>query len=105
MPDWLTNILADPASAALLVTALGAAVTVPLFNLVGQWLFRKGPTPPPLAHDARDLPEHPLLVSAKVHLNEPELEMLKDIAARTRRNERQLDRIIEKIDHVNDRLD
>jgi hypothetical protein len=49
---------------------------------------RRVPIPPPIAHNVRDLLEHPPLVSAKVHLNEPKVDMLNDIAARTRRNER-----------------
>lgn len=101
MPDWLITLLNNPVA----VTALGGAVFIPFFKMLADIFMKRGPTPPPLAHDARDLPDHPLLVSAKVHLNEPELEMIKDTAARTRRIERQLDRVIEKIDHVNDRLD
>ncbi len=101
MPDWLIKLLNNPVA----VTALGGAVFIPFFKMLADIFMRRGPTPPPLAHDARDLPDHPLLVSARVHLSEPELEMIKEIAARTRRIERQLDRVIEKIDHVNDRLD
>ncbi|MCO6386337.1 hypothetical protein [Aliihoeflea sp. 40Bstr573] len=102
MWDWFVN---NTAAVTALVTALGMALFIPLFDFLGKFFHRHGPVPPPAAYDARDLPDHPLLVSAKVHLNEPELEMLRETAARTRRMERQLDRVIEKIDHVNDRLD
>lgn len=101
MPDWLITLLNNP----LAVTAIDGALFIPFFRMLADIFMKRGPTPPPLAHDARDLPDHPLLVSAKAHLNEPELEMLKDIAARMPRIERQLDRAIAKIDHVNDRLD
>ncbi|AZN72243.1 hypothetical protein D5400_14015 [Georhizobium profundi] len=101
MPRWLIELLNNPAA----VTALGSALVVPLLTLIGLVITKRGHAPPPPAYDVRDLPDHPLLVSTKVHLGEPELELLKDAAARSRRMERQLDRLIEKVDHVNDRLD
>lgn len=101
MPDWLIALLNNPVA----VTALGGAVFIPFFKMLADIFMRSGPKPPPSAYDVRDLPDHPLLVSTKVHLGEPELELLKDAAARSRRMERQLDRLIEKVDHVNDRLD
>jgi len=101
MPRWLIELLNNPAA----ITALGTAIFVPLFTLIGLLVNKHGKTPPPPAYDVRDLPEHPLLVSTRVHLGEPEIELLKDTAARSRRMERQLDRLIQKVDHVNDRLD
>ncbi|AZN72728.1 hypothetical protein D5400_16895 [Georhizobium profundi] len=101
MPRWLIELLNNPAA----VTALGTSLVVPLLTLIGLVITKRGHAPPPPAYDVRDLPDHPLLVSTKVHLGEPELELLKDTAARSRRIERQLDRLIEKVDHVNDRLD
>lgn len=101
MPRWLIELLNNPAA----VTALGTSLVVPLLTFIGVVITKRGNAPPPPAYDVRDLPDHPLLVSTKVHLGEPELELLKDAAARSRRMERQLDRLIEKVDHVNDRLD
>jgi hypothetical protein len=78
MPDWLIALLNNP----LAITALGTALFVPLFNLIGQIISKRASGPPPKAHDVRDLPEHPLLVSTKVHLGEPELRQLAETAAR-----------------------
>jgi hypothetical protein len=99
MPRWLIELLNNPAA----VTAFGTSLVVPFLTLVGLVITKRGSAPPP-AYDVRDLPDHPLLVSTKVYLGEPELELLKDAAARSRWMKRQLDRLIEKVDHVNDRI-
>jgi hypothetical protein len=67
------------------VAALGTSLVVPLLTLIGLVITKRGNAPPPPAYDVRDLPDHPLLVSTKVHLGEPELELLKDASARSRR--------------------
>lgn len=109
MPDWLITLLNNPVA----VTAIGGAVFIPFFKMLADIFMKRGPTPPPLAHDARDLPDHPLLVSAKVHLNKPELTMLTESHRRIReideeclpKLERRLDQVIDKVQLVNDRLD
>lgn len=105
MPQWLIDLLNNPVA----VTALGTAFAIPLLNFLAQVLLRKSPPPPPVAHDVRDLPDHPLLVSTKVHLQDEEREMLLDVRKAIEKEVlpciRQLDRRLDKIEGRADKID
>jgi hypothetical protein len=94
VPEWLIDLLNNP----LAVTALGTAFFVPLLTLLGQIAMRKSPAPGPIAYDARDLPEHPLLIAAKMHLADEEMALISGVA-------RKVDRIDDQLQLIHDRID
>jgi len=98
MPQWIIDLLDRSAAVTALVTVIGTAIVSPFLIFFGKLLFRAAPPPPPVAHDVRDLPDHPLLVSAKVHLQDEELAMLTGIKKQLDRLEHDLDRIHGRID-------
>jgi hypothetical protein len=64
VPEWLIELLNNPVA----ITELGTVFFTSLLAFLAQVFMRNSPPPGPIAYDARDLPEHPLLVSAKAHL-------------------------------------
>ncbi|MCP1200041.1 hypothetical protein [Notoacmeibacter sp. MSK16QG-6] len=74
MPQWAIDLLGNPA----VITAIGTGFVTPILTFLAYVFMRRSPPKTPVAYDARDLPDHPLLVSAKVHLVD---EHVKEIAA------------------------
>ncbi|MBP0439566.1 hypothetical protein [Tianweitania sediminis] len=98
MPQWMIDLLDRSGAVTAIVTVVGTAIVSPLLIFLGKVLFRASPPPPPVAHDVRDLPDHPLLVSAKVHLQDEEVAILVALKAQLDRIEHDLDRIHGRID-------
>lgn len=99
MPDWLIALLNKLVDNPLAMGALGTAIVVPVCTVLAAYLTKKAPPARPVAYDARDLPEHPLLVSSKVHLaEEPEWAALHATM-------RKLEHIHDDVKLVHDRID
>ncbi|BDA84944.1 hypothetical protein Sa4125_24860 [Aureimonas sp. SA4125] len=94
MPEWLIALLNNP----LAITALGTVFFTPLLAFLAQVFMRSSPPPGPIAYDARDIPEHPLLVAAKVHLADEEMALITGIG-------RKVDQIDAQLQLVHDRID
>lgn len=94
MPEWIIDLLNNP----IAVTAIGAAIIGPFLKFLADIFMKASPPPGPIAHDIRSLPDHPLLVSAKVHLADEEMAMLTETTKTVRRIEQDLRRAHERID-------
>ncbi|MCQ8781741.1 hypothetical protein [Mangrovibrevibacter kandeliae] len=94
MPEWLIDLLNNPVA----LTAIGTAFVTPILGFLANFFMRRTSPPGPVAYDARDLPEHPLLISAKVHLADEDMDVVRDIG-------REVERISDQVQLVQDRLD
>lgn len=98
MPGWLIDLLRDRELVAALGTVIAMGITVPFLGFLSKLLMRRSPPREPVAYEARDLPDHPLLVSARVHLADEEMALLE-------RLERKVDHLDDRAQLVQDRLD
>ena len=104
MPEWLKYLIENHTGVVALVTVVGAVVITPFLGFLAKLFVRVTPPKSPVAYDVRDVPEHPLLVSAKVHLADDEMAIIRAVAVGQAEIKGQMDEIEKHVDHANDQL-
>lgn len=97
MPQWLIDLLDRQEAIVAIVGAVSVGFGVPLFNFLAKVVMRNSPPPAPKAYDVRDIPEQPLLLSAKVRLADDEIGELRAIG-------RDVRAVLDMIRHQDDRI-